>query len=482
MNWAAMFYILGWLVSGFGVAMLVPAGVATLYVDSDAGHFLQSALMCLLGGVSLIFLHYSAPRALGHREGFLLTVVIWLLLSLLGAMPMYASGLFPSFIDALFETVSGLTTTGASVMVNLDEASHGLLLWRAMLQWLGGMGVIVLMVAVMPFLGVGGMQLYRSEMPGVVTDKLQPRLKETAKLLWIIYLFFTVMCATAYMLAGMSIFDAITHAFTTTATGGFSTHDASFGHFDSPVIEGIAVFFMITGSMNYAMHYLALTGHSLSVYRRNSEVMWFLQVLGLSVALVFVILYVSGWYSGSDAFRHALFNTVSVMTTTGFATVDYAQWPVLVALLMLALMFIGGCTGSTAGGMKALRVMLIIRQGERELNRLVHPSSVQHIKIGRRMVPEHVVQAVWSFAGLYILCFILLAFGLAAFGSDQVTAFSAAAATLTGLGPGLGDVGPGGTYAGLAQPAKLLLCVAMLLGRLEIFTVLVIFTIGFWRK
>jgi trk system potassium uptake protein TrkH len=482
MSYGAIFYILGWVLTFFGFMMLAPALLSWGYHDNHMFAFINTLLATTFVGSLCIVLNRKADRSLSHRDGFFLTLLTWLTLSLVGAAPLYFSGVVPSFIDAFFEAVSGLTTTGASVLSGLDTMDHGVLLWRSLMQWLGGMGIIVLAIAVLPFLGVGGMQLYKSEMPGVEADKLQPRLRETAKMLWIVYLCITVTCAACYSLAGMTTFDAITHALTTAATGGYSTHDASFSYFDSVMIEGICIFFMIVGAINYSLHYLFLSGSGWRVYFSNIELRTFLTIVFFAVTFIVLTLLASEYMGVEDSIRRALFNVVSVVTTTGYATADYGAWPVFASLVMLALMFIGGSTGSTAGGMKVMRIMLIVKQGAKELARLIHPRGISRIKIGTQNIPDHVMQAVWSFAGLYILIFILLSMAISSYGIDQITAFSAAGATLTGLGPGLGEVGPSSNYGHLPDGVKLLLCLSMLLGRLEIFTILVIFTPAFWKK
>jgi trk system potassium uptake protein TrkH len=482
LSFGAIFYILGWVLSCFGLMMIAPAALSWGYQDDHSIAFLNTMITTVFIGGLFILLNRNAEKRLSHKDGFFLTLLTWVTLSFAGAAPLYFSGTAPSFIDAFFEAVSGLTTTGATVLSGLDDMDHGILLWRSLMQWLGGMGIIVLAIAVLPFLGVGGMQLYKSEMPGVEADKLQPRLRETAKMLWIVYVCITIVCAACYNLAGMNTFDAITHALTTAATGGYSTHDASFAYFNSVWIEGICIFFMLVGAVNYSLHYLFLSGADLKVYFANSELRTFLTIVLIAVGFIFFTLVGSQYMTADNALRQSLFNVVSVMTTTGYTTANYGAWPVFVSLVMLALMFIGGSTGSTAGGMKVMRIMLIVKQGAKELSRLIHPRGVSRIKIGFQNIPDHVMQAVWSFAGLYILIFIILSMAISSYGIDQITAFSAAGATLTGLGPGLGDVGPASNYGHLPDGVKFLLCLSMLLGRLEIFTILVIFMPAFWKK
>ncbi len=484
MNYTTVLYLLGWLISAFGAFMTVPTLVSWQYHDLDAMAFLQSSVFTMFVGVVLILMNRRHTLKISHRDGFLLTVSAWVILSLLGALPLYFSGAAVTWVDALFEATSGLTTTGATVFTGLDTMGHGILLWRAMLQWMGGMGIIVFAIAVLPFLGVGGMQLYKSEMPGVTKDKLQPRLKETARLLWIVYVALTILCCIAYMLAGMVFFDALCHAFTTIATGGFSTHDKSIGFFSQESIQLVGIVFMFLGAVNFTLHYRLVTGWRLTHYFRDVELRMFVSIFVLAVVVIFGTLYLTHEVMGSssDILRHTIFNTLSIITTTGFTSSDYTLWPSVAPLMLLLLMFVGGCSGSTSGGMKMMRILLIIKHGLREVKKLVHPAGVEHIKIGTTVVPSSIIQAVWAFAGLYIVSFVLISLAMSAFGLDLVTAFSAAAATITNVGPGLGDVGPGSNYGGLPEGAKLILCFSMLLGRLELFTLLVLFAPSFWRR
>lgn len=482
MSYPAIFFILGVLLSAYGLFMFVPALVALFYGDGDFVGFVESALVCIVVGVSLVVLNKGRGLNLTHRDGFLLTLLTWVGLSFFGALPFYASGTSQGFVNALFESVSGMTTTGATVFTGLDDMGHGVLFWRSMQQWLGGMGIVVLAIAVMPFLGVGGMQLYKSEMPGVTKDKLQPRLKQTALALWSIYFTLTVVWAWLYIIAGMEAFDAICHAMTTIATGGLSTHDASIAYYDSPLIETIAIAGMFIGGINFAFHYLVLSKRNFSMFKEDEEFKTWVMFIALGTAFVSFVLVRGQDMEIIEAFRKALFQVVSILTTTGYTTADYNLWPVAATITLLVMMFIGGMTGSTTGSMKMLRVILIIKQGARELYRLVHPHGVSHVKVGNKVVSAEVLHAIWSFASLFILCFVLVALGLTALGVDLVTSFAAAAATITNVGPGLAEVGPAANYAFLPDMGKLLLCVSMLLGRLEIFTLLIILTPAFWRQ
>ncbi|MBA43829.1 MAG: potassium transporter [Magnetococcales bacterium] len=482
LNWGAIFHILGWLMGGFGLAMLIPAGVALLYHETIWLSFIESSILtCFIGG-NLMFLNKGAPKTLNHKDGFMLTTLTWLIMGLLGSMPLYFTGIVPSFIDAAFESFSGLTTTGATVLTGLDDMSKGILFWRALLQWLWGMGVVVLAIAILPFLGIGGMQIYKTEMAGVVKDKLQPRMQETAKLLWGVYLFITAMCATYYFMFGMGAFDAICHAFTTIATGGFANYDNSFGHYDTPVLEWGCIFFMLMGGANFALHYTALHRLSLKGYKKDQEFkLYVICLLAISVA-VFISWGLTLGNFAEASFRESLFSVVSVATTTGYATLDYEHWSSFVCMTMIIVMCWGGCSGSTAGGLKMMRVMLIAKQGQRELTRLMHPRSIQAMKINGIPISEEVRQTVWSFVGLFFAVFAVLTMCLSFMGIPMIEAFSAVAATITSAGPGLGEVGPAGNYSHVPQTAKVLLCFSMVVGRLEMFTVLVVLSPGFWRR
>ena len=482
MNWPAILFILGIEMLAFGFAMTLPALFSLGHNDAEWIAFLTSALLVIFIGGNLTLMNRGRTQVLGHRDGFMLTVLTWTVLGTLGALPFWLSSHAPTLVDAIFESISGLTSTGATVLSGLDTMGHGVLFWRALLQWLGGMGIIVLAVAVLPFLRVGGLQLYKSEFAGVVKDKLQPRLQETAKLLWGVYVLLTSICALAYYIAGMNAFDAICHAFTTVATGGFANYDASFAAFENPAIEWIAIVFMLIGGTSFALHYVFLTKNNIRTYLENEEFKFYLSIVASAVALVTLGLVLTDQFNGTDALRKSAFQVVSLMTTTGYASADYSAWHVFSPMIILVLIFIGGCSGSTSGGMKAMRVLMIAKQSGREMYNLLHPSGVSHVKIGKRTVPDNIMQAVWSFAGIFIICYIIIALLLAAHGLDLVTAFSAAAATITCAGPGLGDVGPASNYASLPATAKLICCFAMLLGRLEVFTLLLVFNPQFWRR
>jgi trk system potassium uptake protein TrkH len=474
--------VLGLLLMVFSLTMLPPVLFALIYEDGGEWIFLQAFAITFVIGFFLWLVFHRNEAEMRIKDGFLVTVFFYLALGIFGAIPFTdARGLGMSLPDALFESFSGLTTTGATVIVGLDALPQSILFYRQQLQWLGGMGIIVLAVAVLPMLGIGGMQLYRAETPGPVKDsKLTPRIKETALALWSIYLGLTVACALAYWAAGMSGFDAICHSFSTIAIGGFSTHDASIAYFDSPVIESIAIVFMIIAGMNFGLHFFALKERSLWHYLRDEEVKFYLSILLAATAAVAIILWQQNTYSADQAFRLGAFEVVSIFTTTGYATADFAAWPSMVPYLIFFGAFTGACAGSTGGGMKVIRVMLICKQGLREVHRLIHPNAVFPVKVNHRQVLEPVMQAVWGFFSVYVIVFLFMQLALIMTGMDFLTAFSAVGATINNLGPGLGDVAL--NYSGISDSAKIMLCFTMMLGRLEIFTLLVLFSPMFWKK
>jgi trk system potassium uptake protein TrkH len=475
--------ILGLLLMVFSTTMLPPAMVSWLYADGAATPFMDGFLLTLIAGI----LFWLPVRRLRHelrvRDGFLVVVLFWAVLGLVGALPfMLAHDPHMSLTDSVFESFSGLTTTGATVITGIDRLPKSILFYRQELQWLGGMGIIVLAVAVLPMLGIGGMQLYRAETPGPMKDtKLTPRITETAKALWFIYMTLTLVCGVCYWLAGMDVFDAIAHSFSTVAIGGFSTHDQSIGFFDSALIESIAMVFMLLSGMNFALHFLAWRTISLRPYAQDSEVHMYVGVLTVTASITVSYLYLSNTFSDvGSAVHHGLFQAISIGTTTGFTTTGYHLWPGFLPVLLLFSSFIGGCAGSTGGGMKVIRFLLLTKQGMREISKLVHPNAQIPVKIGGKVLSDRVVDAVWGFFATYVAAFSVMLLVLMATGLDQVTAFSAVAACINNLGPGLGDVGL--HYGELNQIAKWVLCLAMLLGRLEIFTILVLLSPAFWRR
>ncbi len=465
----------------FGSSMVITAGVAVYYHTDHVMQFITCGVIVMLSGTLVATASGPAPSHLGHRDGFLIVTLAWILLPFLGAIPFWMTGVCHSFVDGTFESVSGLTTTGATILSGLDHMPPAILFWRSMLQWLGGIGIIVLVVAVMPFLGTGGMQLLRAEVPGPVKDKLTTRVSETGKVLWALYLGITVLCTLAYGWAGMSWFDAVNHAMCTVSTGGFSTHDASFGYYGKPALHILAIFFMFASGINFALHFAAMRrGVSLRLYLADDEFKFYLG--GLFFLVLFIGLLVVPGASDGSSWDEVVFSIVSVATTTGFTVGDYSTWPPGPMLIMLLIMLVGACAGSTSGGMKVVRLLLLFRHARRELRRLVHPHGIMHVKIGNRALKSSVAQSLWGFSVLYLASFFVIAIMVALTGVDMLTSLSASAACLSDTGPGFGAVGPAHNYELLPAAAKSVLMFGMILGRLEIYTFFVLLTPEFWRK
>ena len=480
MNIRVIQRLIGMLLMLFSLTMLPPVLVGLWFGDGGVVAFLSTLFVTLCVGTLVGIPAMKHRQEMRLRDGFVVVAMFWAVLGLFGAQP-FIMALDMPFTDAVFESMSGLTTTGATVIIGLDDLPHAVLYYRQQLQWLGGMGIIVLALAVLPMLGVGGMQLYRAETPGPIKDnKLTPRITETAKALWYIYLGFTVVCALAYWLAGMTVFDAVAHAFSTVAIGGFSTHDASMGYFESPLVMTIAMVFMLVSGINFALHFMALRSLNFQTYWADSEFRAYVVAMTLVALTTISYLQFTHTFEGHEALLHGIFQVISIATTTGFTTAEYFAWPGFLPVLLLFSSFVGACAGSTGGGMKVIRMLLLYKQGRREIIRLIHPNAQVPVKLGDKAVPERVMNAVWGFFALYIASFTIIMLVLMATGLDQVTAFSAVAACINNLGPGLGDVGA--NFAQINSPAKWVLCFAMLLGRLEIFTLLVLLTPTFWRK
>ncbi|YCO03627.1 TrkH family potassium uptake protein [Vibrio sp. VNB-15] len=485
MQFRSIIRIVGLLLALFSVTMLAPALVALIYRDGAGVPFVTTFFVLLLCGGICWFPNRRYKHELKARDGFLIVVLFWTVLGSAGSIPFLISD-NPniSVTDAFFESFSALTTTGATVIVGLDDLPKAILFYRQLLQWFGGMGIIVLAVAILPVLGIGGMQLYRAEIPGPVKDtKMTPRIAETAKALWYIYLSLTIACAAAFWVAGMTPFDAISHSFSTIAIGGFSTHDASMGYFDSYAINMITVVFLLISACNYSLHFAAFASGGVhpKYYWKDPEFRAFIFIQVMLFLVCFLLLLNHHSYDSTyDAFDQALFQTVSISTTAGFTTTGFADWPLFLPVLLLFSSFIGGCAGSTGGGMKVIRILLLTLQGARELKRLVHPRAVYTIKVGGSALPQRVVDAVWGFFSAYALVFVVCMLGLIATGMDELSAFSAVAATLNNLGPGLGEVAL--HFGDVNDKAKWVLIVSMLFGRLEIFTLLILLTPTFWRS
>lgn len=471
----------GILLMLFSASLVPPVLVSAYYEDGELFHFAAIFWVAVTAGLALWLPFRRGQRALRNRDGFVIVGMFWLVMSLVTAVP-FMVGLDMSPTRAVFEAVSAFTTTGATVIVGLDHLPRSILFYRQQLQWLGGIGVVVTAVALLPMMGVGGMQLVRAEITGPMKEeKLTPRINHTAKALWKVYGVLTVACALAYWLAGMEPFDAVAHSFSTVSTAGFSTHDASLAYFQNPLVEAIAMLFMLLGAINFALHFTAWQRLSIRGYLQNAEVRVFLSAVVVLIAVITLVLMAENTHSEPlQALRHAAFTAVSFITTSGFTIDDAAAWPSMLPVLLVFSAFMAGCAGSTSGGMKTIRFIVLFKQGLLEVSSLIHPNLVRPLKIDKRVVPARVIQSVWGFFAAYIAAFALFMLALMMLGLDQVTAFGAVAATLNNLGPGLGAVS--GNFIGMPDTGLWLMSFAMLLGRLEIFTLLVLLTPDFWRR
>ncbi len=474
--------ILGLLLMIFSSTMIIPILISLSEQGNTVFAFLYALALTFSSGLILWLASAGSARELRIRDGFLITSLFWCVLGCFGSLPFYFSDAVNlTLIESIFESISGLTTTGATVLTGLDDLPKSVLFYRQFLQWLGGIGIIVVAVAILPMLGIGGMQLYKAETPGPSKgSKIAPRITETAKALFLVYLTLTGACAAAYFLAGMSWFDAICHSFSTVAIGGFSTHDASMGFFDNHAIFFIASVFMCISAINFGIHFIAWRRKSLLPYKTDSETRFFYAVIAFCIFVTVGYLVFNATFHAKEGLVLGVFHAISIATTTGFTTTSFASWPGFLPIMLLLFSFVGGCVGSTGGGMKAMRIMLIIKQGIREMKQLLHPHAVIPLKVGKRRVEAAVVSAVWSFFAVYTFAFIAIMLCLMGAGLDFITAFSSVAATMNNLGPGLGDVS--NNYKNIGEIAQGLLCFAMLLGRLEVFTLLVLFTPMFWRN
>ncbi len=488
MNIKTILNILSALLTILGLTMLFPAFVSWLYDESDVIFCLQSAGLAVFIGLPIWFMSRKS-RKLRNRDGFIIVTFSWIITALAGALPFYISGAIPNFTDAFFEAMSGVTTTGASILGNqqtlphlqngIESLSHGLLFWRSFLQWIGGMGIILFTIAILPLLGVGGVQLFKAEVPGPVTDKLRPRVRETAKLLWIVYLGITVLETLLLGIAGMGWFDAICHAFTTMPTGGFSTKNASIEAYNSGAIEYIIIIFMIIAGTNFSLHFRAISGNFNS-HITDKEFKVYFSLIFFVTAIIFLRLALHGELS-EENFRASLFQTVSLVTTTGFSSADYELWPYFVQCVLLCLMFVGGMGGSTGGGMKIIRVFVLFKYMALATQRMLHTKAIIPIRIGNRFISEDVISNTLGFFLFYVSIFIFTTVALTLMNVNLESAIGAAASAIGNIGPGLADFGPTDNYALLPDFGKWLLTFCMLLGRLEIFTIIVIFSRVFWK-
>ena len=465
-----------------GLFMLLSSVIALIYDEGDFYSFIVSAVICIgVGGLTAILTN-KAKRYIGKREGYIMVTMVWIVFSFFGLLPFIISNTIPSFTDAFFETMSGFTTTGSSVLNNIESLPHGILFWRSIIQWLGGMGIIVLSLAILPVLGVGGMQLFEAEVPGITPDKLHPRITDTAKRLWVIYVAFTGIEIVLLILGGMSVFDSVCHSFTTMATGGYSTKQASIAHWNSPYIHYVITLFMFIAGMNFTLSYALFKGR-IERLRENDELKFYI----LSV-LIFTLIIASGLfitekdYGIEKSFRIAIFQVVSIITTTGYATADYMTWIPFLGVILFLLMFFGGSAGSTGGGIKMVRIHLLVKNSRYELKRLIHPNAVIPVRFNGRAVPQSILYNVLAFVVIYLLIIGISMIIMSMMGFDLQTSLGAVATSLGNIGPGFNELGPAYSFSEVPALGKWFLSFLMLVGRLELFTVIILFSTHFWKN
>lgn len=482
MNIALVLNLTGVVLLFSSLFMLLPFFTSFFYQGGDLQAIGVSFVITFFAGLLLYFLTKSQKKIeLKHRDGFAVVTISWLTMSFFGSLPYMMSGVCLSFTDAYFESMAGFTTTGSSILSNLEQLPEGILLWRSLTQWMGGMGIIVFSLAILPMLGAGGMQLFKAEVPEIGVEKLRPRIVDMAKSLWYIYAGLTAVLALLLSIAGMEYFDAVCHAFTTMATGGFSTKSASIAHFRSGLIDFIITVFMFLAGINFSLHFYALRGN-LSRFAKSSEFKFYCSVVFTSIIIITLSTMRSGQSSITDALRYASFQVVSIMTTTGYATADYELWPVLSQMFLLCLMFFGGMVGSTGGGMKQVRIMLMFKQAYRELYHLIHPRALTALKLDEKNVPKETLGGIWGFLFLFVSISVIATLLMTALGVDIITSASTVISSMSNVGPALGDAGPTENYAPIPAVGKWILALCMLIGRLEIYTVILLFMPMFWRK
>ena len=476
-------YILGALLFFLGLTMLLPLLCSIYFGEGDYKALAVSMGITSLTGLLLYYLFKpsNGDLTLSHREGFIIVAFGWVLAATFGSLPYMIHGVLPSFVDAFFESISGFTTTGATVITHIEGIPHGILLWRSLTQWLGGMGIIILSIAIFPLLGVGGMQLYKAELPSPVKDKLTPRVTETARTLWIVYIIISTVEFILLLFGGMDVFNSLCHTFTTMATGGFSTSDASIAQFHSTYIDGVITLFMLIAGINFTLHYSLIVGNFRALLT-NNELRFYLGIALTAVIIVTLNLRLHVFDEMGKCLRYASFQVISILTTTGFTTANFSEWPSLSKIILLLLMFVGGSAGSTGGSIKCLRILLILKHSYRELYRLVHPHAVTAVKLGKRIIYPETMASIWGFFILYLAVTVVAAVILTVLGLDVMTAFSSVAATIGNVGPGFGAVNPSSTYSDIPHLGKWVLSLCMLAGRLEIYTVMILLIPEFWKK
>ena len=482
MNLRIIVRFTGTLILFLGLSMAGPVLVALLFKDGSVyGLSLSALITALTGLIILIFTRNPGSRQLSSRDGLAIVTLGWVMAGLFGTLPYILCGTIPEFTDACFESISGFTTTGASILNEIESLPPGILFWRSLTQWLGGMGIIVLSIAILPYLGIGGMQLYKAEVPSPVVDKLKPRISETAKTLWKVYVLFTCVEILLLSVGGMSLFDAVCHAFCTMPTGGFSTKNGSIAQYNSVYFDSVIIVFMLLAGINFSLHYRLIKGDT-RVFGRDSECRVFLILVAVFIIIITLNIHGPVYASLAQAFRDAAFQVSSIITTTGFVTADYATWPALSQLILLISMFLGAMAGSTGGGIKIMRIVLLARHGYHQIFRIIHPRAVTTLKLNGLPVPEEILSSIWGFFILYIGIFVTASLVMAGLGLDFVSSFASVAASLGNIGPGLGVVGPVENYSTIPVAGKWVLVLCMLLGRLEIYTVLALLAPAYWRK
>lgn len=482
MNIALVLNFVGVVLMLASAFMLLPLLISFIYSDGALSAIAISCLLTFLSGVFLYVLTRSQKeRELRHRDGFAVVTISWVVISLFGSLPFILSDSIPSFTDAYFEAMSGFTTTGASILIDIETIPEGILFWRSIAQWIGGMGIILFALAILPLLGTGGMQLFKAEVPEISVDKLRPRIIDTAKSLWFIYVGLTSVVTALYMVGGMDIFDAICHGFTTIATGGFSTKNASIAHFQSPFIEYTASVFMFLSGVSFALYFYLFRGNASKLLKSN-EFRFYLTAIVIAIVIITTNLHMSYYDSFSDSLRYGVFQAVSIMTTTGYATADYAQWSSFAQIALLMIMFFGGMIGSTSGGMKQVRILIMLKQIYREIYQLIHPHAVTALKLNGKGIDKETLGGIWGFIFLFLFVYVIGVLVMSFLGLDIITSLSTVVSAMSNVGPALGDAGPADNYSTIPTAGKWVLILCMLIGRLEIYTVIVLFIPHFWSK
>lgn len=481
MRYNVVLRVLFLLMTLTGLAMLLPLPFSFYYGDNDYMALLVSSAIAIGIGVPGFFITSRKKQDIRAKEGFAIVTLGWLTFAAIGSLPFFISGSVSSYTDAFFETMSGFTTTGATILTDIEAVPHGILFWRSLTHWFGGMGIIVLTIAILPFLGVGGMQMFKAESPGPTVDKLSPRIAGTAKILWSVYVFFTALETVLLMLAGMNLFDALCHSFGTMATGGFSTKNASVAAYSSAIIDYIIIIFMIIAGINFSLHYKLFKG-KFSDFFKNAELRFFLSLIAVATLLIFLEVLIYHYETAGEAVQYSLFQVVALLTTTGFGTADYEQWSITSQIILLTLMFVGGSAGSTGGGMKVIRLMLLLKFAYNELTRLLHPNAIVAVKVGDQIIDRKILVNVAGFFIIYVMITTVSILIVSTFGVDLTTSIGAVVATINNIGPGLGNVGPTDNFAHFPDALKWFFSFLMMLGRLEIYTVIILLAPTFWKR